>query len=59
MHELPFLVRRMRSAHGLGIEIELDKIGDELPRAELQAQSLTLKLPEVPALKKIEGEPDA
>ena len=45
LHEMPRVVRRMRSAHGLGVEIELDKeldkIGDELPLAELQALSLS------------------
>lgn len=40
--ELPTLARRMRSAHGLGIEIELEKLDSELPVAEQQAQELSL-----------------
>jgi hypothetical protein len=43
LNELPLLVRRMRSAHGLGVEIELDRLDVELPVAEQQAHSLTLK----------------
>jgi hypothetical protein len=31
----------MRSAHGLGVEIELDKIDEELPLAERQVLSLS------------------
>ncbi len=48
LNEMPRVVQRMRSAHGLGLEIELDRIGDELPVAEIQAQSLSLRLPAVP-----------
>jgi hypothetical protein len=43
LNELPPLVRRVRSAHGLGIEIELDRLSEELPLAEQQAQALTLE----------------
>ena len=56
LNEMPRAVRRMRSAHGLGVEIELDKIGDELPLAELQAQSLSLQLPSVPVPTNTEGD---
>jgi hypothetical protein len=48
LNELPNVVRRVRSAHGLGVEIELDKIRGELPIAEQQARSLSLPMPPVP-----------
>ncbi len=41
LHEMPRVFRRMRSAHGLGVEIELDKIDEELPLAERQVLSLS------------------
>lgn len=53
--EMPSVVRRMRSAHALGLEIELDRIGEELPLAERQAQQLSLQLPTVPTREKTEG----
>jgi len=57
MSEMPRVVQRVRSAHGLGLEIELDKIGNELPVAERQAQLLSLPMPPVPTLNKTqEGE---
>lgn len=48
LNEMPSVIRRVRSAHGLGVEIELEKIGDELPVAELQAPLLSLRMPSVP-----------
>jgi hypothetical protein len=45
LNELPNVVRRVRSAHGLGVEVELDKIDYELPSAEQQAQLLSLPSP--------------
>jgi hypothetical protein len=56
LREMPHVVRRMRSAHGLGVEIELDRIADELPLAERQAQLLSLKLPKVPTAGNPEGD---
>jgi hypothetical protein len=56
LNEMPRVVRRVRSAHGLGVEIELDKIGDELPVAARQAQLLSLQMPEVPAPTNAEGD---
>jgi hypothetical protein len=53
LKEAPGVVRRMRSAQGLGVEIELDKIGEELPSAELQAQ--TISLPIKPPPTKMDG----
>jgi len=54
LREMPSIVRRMRSAHGLGVEIELDRIGEELPSAELQASS-TFSLPIIPPPTKTDG----
>ena len=48
MREMPNVVRRMRSAHALGVEIELDKLGEELVGAESKASSVSLPMP--PAL---------
>jgi hypothetical protein len=45
LNELPNVIRRVRSAHGLGVEFELDKIDEELPSAEREAQSLPLTRP--------------
>ena len=55
LSELPSIVRRMRSAHGLGVEIELDKIGEELPSAELQAPTVSLRMPPLPLPPKTDG----
>lgn len=48
LNELPSVMRRVQSAHGLGINVELNKIGEELPFVERQAPTLSLKLPDVP-----------
>ena len=53
---LPAVIHRVRSAHGLGVEIELDKIADELPIAERQALSLSLEPTEAPTSSRKEGE---
>ncbi|MGA3011818.1 MAG: hypothetical protein ABSD72_16285 [Terracidiphilus sp.] len=52
--ELPNAVRRARSVHAPGVEIELNQIGAELPIAERQASMLSLQLPPVPAPNKTE-----
>jgi len=52
--ELPGVARRLRSAQALGLEIRLERIGEELPVAEQQAQSLSLSLPPVPRPAKLE-----
>jgi hypothetical protein len=48
LSELPNVVRRVRTAHGLGVEIELDKMGGELPIAERQVRLLSLEPTEAP-----------
>jgi hypothetical protein len=55
LREMPHMVRRIRSAHGLGIEIKLDRIGGELEIAEVKAQTLSLKFPPTPGPGKPEG----
>jgi hypothetical protein len=51
LDELPFAVRRMRSAHGLGVEIEMERLDTELPLAGQEARQIALKLPTPPELK--------
>jgi uncharacterized membrane protein YoaK (UPF0700 family) len=46
LRELPSILRRVRSAHALGVELELDKIEEGLPQAELRAPTVSLPLPE-------------
>jgi hypothetical protein len=53
LREMPDVVRRMRSAHGLGLEIELDKIGTDLPAAEAEAKNVVLPLPATPTPKQL------
>ena len=55
LNEMPSVIRRVRSAQGLGIEIELEKIGEELPIAELKSQSLSFREPPKPAPTEIRG----
>jgi hypothetical protein len=55
LEELPGALRRMRSAHGLGVEIELDRISEGLPLARREALALELKMPLVPRPQRIEG----
>ena len=56
LREMPDAIRRMRSAHGLGVEIELDKIGSELQIAGEEARALSLQMPTEPkAFKPAEG----
>jgi hypothetical protein len=54
LNELPNAVQRLRSAHGLGVEIELDKIGGELTIAEQEAKTLSLQMPMEPKPTKTE-----
>lgn len=53
LKEMPYVVRRMRSAHGLGLEIELDRIGTELPGAEAEAKNVVLPMPSTPTPKQL------
>jgi len=53
--EMPGALRRMKSAHGLGIEVELDKIGSEINIASDQAQALQPQPIEPPKPKMIDG----
>ena len=57
LYEMPNLVRRMRSAHGLGIEVQLDKLENELPKAQAEAQTLVLNAPDPPALNLMSSSP--
>jgi len=54
LSEMPNAVRRVRSAHGLGIDIKLDKLGEELPIADSQARQLSLGMPAEPKPSKLE-----
>ena len=54
LNELPNVVRRVRSAHGLGVEIELGRIGGELTIAEQEARTLSLRMPTEPKPTKTE-----
>jgi hypothetical protein len=55
LREMPDAVRRVRSAHGLGVDIRLDRLGDELTLADSEARQLSLNMPVEPKPKKLEG----
>jgi hypothetical protein len=50
LSEMQGVVRRVHTAQGFGMQVELEKIGDELPVAEKQAQGLSQPVPPVPSL---------
>jgi hypothetical protein len=54
LREMPNAVRRVRSAHGLGVDIRLDKLGEELSIADSQARQLSLGMPAEPKPRKLE-----
>ena len=54
LNEKPHAVRRIRSAHGLGMDVKLDNLGEELSIAGPEARQLSLEMPTEPKPQKLE-----